>query len=113
MPSPLSADEPLDPEAARVLSKVRRLMAISAIFTGVGVAAVLGIVGYRVFKNEGAKPALTEAAATLPKGARVVSTAVADGRIVLTVDVGGQTELHLYDLQTLAPRGRLKIAVEP
>lgn len=88
-------------------------MAISALFTGLGIAAVLGIVGYRVFRNEGTPPALTEATAPLPKGARVVSTAVADGRIVLTVEIGGQTELHLYDLQTLVPRGRLKLAAEP
>ena len=111
---PSSPDEqPLDPEAARVLSRVRRLMAISVLFTGVAIAAVLVVVGYRVFRTGDVPSAAGEAALRLPAGARVVSTVVTADRIVVTVETGGQTEVHLFDLHTLAQRGRLRITVAP
>ena len=105
-------DAELDPAAARTMAKVRRLMAVSVVLTGVAIAAVLAIIGYRVFARE-ESAARFDASAALPKGAKVVATAVADGRIVLTVDVGGRTELHLFDLRTLKPRGRLELRLEP
>jgi collagenase-like PrtC family protease len=42
-----------DPEAARVIAKARRLMMIASLATLIAIAAVIGIIGYRVFKNEG------------------------------------------------------------
>jgi hypothetical protein len=51
--------------------------------------------------------------ALLPKSARIVATALADDRIVVTVDVGGATELHVFDVKTLRRVGRLKFAPEP
>ena len=87
-------------------------MAVSVAFTALAVAAVLGVIGYRVFKSEGSRPP-PELSVKLPAGARVVSTAVAADRIVVTLDVAGQTELHLFDIQTLQPRGRLKLNAEP
>lgn len=110
MASPI--DDDLDPEAARVLVRVRRLMAVSVAFTGLAVAAVLGVVGYRIFTSEGSMPAAASVV-TLPQGAKVVATAVTEERIVVTVEVGGQTELHLFDLATLAPRGRLRLTAAP
>ncbi|MCC7346582.1 MAG: hypothetical protein IT538_04215 [Variibacter sp.] len=108
-----STDEPLDPEAARVLSKVRRLMGISVVFTGVAIAAVLMVVGYRMMRTEGPRAPSVDAAAMLPAGARIVATTVGEGRLVLTVEAGGETELHLFDLQTLQPRGKLAIKRGP
>ena len=49
----------------------------------------------------------------LPKGARIVSTAVAGDRLVLTLDVGGTTEIRTFDAQTLKPAGRLQFTTEP
>jgi hypothetical protein len=54
-----------------------------------------------------------EVTATLPKGAKVVSTAVADDRIAVTVEVGGALEVRTFDLKTLRPTGRLRFATEP
>jgi len=85
-------------------------MAISGATTLIAIAAVLGVIGYRVFRAEGS---VAEATALLPKGARVVATAVAENRIVVTVDVGGAVELHAFDAKTLRRVGRLKFANEP
>jgi uncharacterized protein DUF6476 len=112
MSNPSADDEaPLDPAAARIVAKVRWLMLISAATTLVAIAAVIGVIGYRVFKAEGSVPA--EVTALLPKGARVIATAVAEDRIAVTVDVGGAIEIRTFDAKTLKPAGRLKFATEP
>lgn len=87
-------------------------MAISLALTGLAVAVVLTLAGLRIATRDDPRPP-ADANLALPQGARVVSTAVAGDRIVVTVDVAGRTELHLFDLHTLAPRGRLRIASEP
>ena len=46
-------EKPLDPEAARIVARVRRLMMIASMTTFVAVAVVLGVIGYRVFTDEG------------------------------------------------------------
>jgi hypothetical protein len=113
MSSSLSrSEEPPDPEAARLAAKVRLLMLISALTTVIAVGAVLVVIGYRVFRAEGSAEA-ADVVAALPAGARVVSTAVADGRIVVTVDIGGRTEIHIFELKTLRPMGRLKFTTAP
>jgi hypothetical protein len=113
MSHPLSdAGEPLDPAAAAAVAKIRRLMVISGLTTMLAIGTILGIIGYRVFQNEGsAAPA--EAAVLLPKGARVLSTAVSDGRLVVTIESDGTLEVRSFDLRTLAPVGRLRFENEP
>jgi hypothetical protein len=111
------AQKPLDPQADAAqadaaIARVKRLMAIATATTFVAVAAVLVVVGYRVFNLQGsaAPPAeLAQAVAPLPAGARIVSSAVGDGRVVLTVEVGGGLELRSYDLETLKPLGRRQL----
>jgi hypothetical protein len=113
MSDPLADDEkPLDPAAARIVAKVRWLMLISGATTLVAVAAVIGVIGYRVFKAEGSV-VQADVTALLPKGARIVSTAVAQDRIAVTVEVGGALEIRTFDLKTLKPTGRLRFATEP
>ena len=86
-------------------------MLICGATTLVAIAAVFGVIGYRVFKAEGSAP--TEVTALLPKGARVVATAIAEDRIMVTIDVGGTIEIRIFDAKTLKPAGRLKFATEP
>ena len=113
MSDPLAdVEKPLDPAAASIVAKVRWLMLISAGTTFVAVAAVLGVVGYRVFKSD-AGAAQTNVTALLPRGARIVSTAVAEERIAVTIDVGGAVELRTFDIKTLKQTGRLRFATEP
>jgi hypothetical protein len=111
--SKLSADDeaPLDPAAARIVAKVRWLMLIAGATTLLAIAAVIGVIGYRVFKAEGSAPA--DVTALLPKGARVISAAVAADRIAVTLDVGGAIEIRTFDAKTLKPTGRLRFATEP
>jgi hypothetical protein len=111
--SKLSADDeaPLDPAAARIVAKVRWLMLIAGATTLLAIAAVIGVIGYRVFKAEGS--AAADVTALLPKGARVVSAAVAEDRIAVTLDVGGAIEIRTFDAKTLKPTGRLRFATEP
>ncbi len=87
-------------------------MLISGIATVLGIAVVVTVIGYRVFRTEG-RPSLVEATTQLPKGARVVSTSVAGERIVVTVDIGGTLEVRTFDVRTLSPEGRLRFVAEP
>jgi hypothetical protein len=117
---PSGAAAPVDPaqqaanEAAnaRFLKRVRWMMMLSGFATALGIAVVLGVIGYRVFRSDGSA-APPDVTALLPKGARVVSTTVAGERIAVVVDVGGGVEVRTFDLKTLHPAGRLKFATEP
>ena len=105
-------EKPLDPEQQKIVARVRRLMLLSGFATMLGIAVVIGIIGYRVFRSDGSVgPA--EVTAMLPKGAKVVATAVADDRIAVTVETGGAIEVRTFDLRTLKPTGRLRFATEP
>jgi len=107
------AEKPIDPEAERAVAQVRKLMMIASATTFIAVAVVLGVIGYRVFHLEGRAPQLADVAATLPAGAKVLSTAVGDGRIVLTVEIAGAIEIRVFDAQTLKPTGRLLLKAAP
>jgi len=107
----LSEDEkPLDPEQAKIVAKVRWLMLISGFATVLGIAVVIGVIGLRLFRADGTTYDVT---ALIPKGARVVQTAVAGDYVVVTFDVGGGTEIRSFDAKTLRQVGRLRFAVEP
>ncbi|MBN8977678.1 MAG: hypothetical protein WBA37_16585 [Xanthobacteraceae bacterium] len=106
------APEPT-PEQAALFSRVRRMMLIAGLTTALAVAAVLVAIGYRLFRTEGRVAAATETTTMLPKGARIVSTATAGDHLVVTLDVGGATEILTFDARTLKPAGRLKFANEP
>jgi hypothetical protein len=113
MSDPQTDDEkPLDPAAARIVSRVRWMMAISAFTTFAAVIAVLAVVSYRLLRSDGSAAA-TDVTALLPKGARIVSTAVADDRIAVTVEVNGGIEIRTFDLRSLRQTGRLRFATEP
>lgn len=104
-------ERPLDPEAARVVAKVRQLMMIATMTTFVAVAAVIAVIGYRVFRGEErVQPAPAMSAVALPTGARVLSSAIGDGRLVLTVEINGAVELLSFDLATFKPVGRTRLA---
>jgi hypothetical protein len=115
MSDPLTDDDkPLDPAAASIVAKVRWLMLISGVTTLVAIAAVVSVIGYRVFKAEGSAGApAADVAAMLPKGARVVAIAAAQDRIVVTIELAGALEARIFDLKTLRPAGRLRFVTEP
>jgi len=113
-----------DADTARLVAKVRRLMLISMAVTIIAVGSVFGFIGYRFFKGEGSvaktadkvvpvTPSGNEMTISLPRGARVVQSAVAEDRLIITLDVGGRTEVRTFDLKTLAPAGRLTFSTTP
>ena len=84
-------------------------MMIASVTTFLAVAAVLGVIGYRIFHlGESAPPPPPQAVPALPAGAKVLSSAVGEGRIVLTVEVNGAIELYSFDLATLRPLGHAR-----
>jgi hypothetical protein len=105
------APEPT-PEQAALFARVRRLMLIAGLTTALALAAVLIAIGYKFFRS-GESTVVTDTTAVLPKGARIVSTAAAGDRLVVTLDIGGTTEIRTFDARTLKPAGKLKFANEP
>jgi len=99
-------------------------MLASNLFMVVAIGAVLTVVGYRLYRTEPAPP-LPPAAApapakipldmalTLPRGARIVQTAVAGDRLVITLEIDGATEIRTFDVKTLQPTGRMSFATVP
>jgi flagellar biogenesis protein FliO len=107
------APEPT-PEQAALFARVRRMMLIAGLTSALAVVVVLIAVGYRLYRGEGSTTAaVTDITATVPKGARIVSTGVAGDRLVVTLDIGGVTEIRTFDARTLKPAGKLKFVSEP
>lgn len=105
------ASEPT-PEQAALFARVRRLMLVASLTTGLAIAAVLVAIGYRLFRTDGSVNA-SEITAVLPKGAKIISTGVAGDRVVVTLDIGGTTEIRTFDAHTLKALGRLRFVNEP
>jgi hypothetical protein len=121
-----AAARPLDPDATRALGNIRRLMLASNLFMVVAIGAVLAVVGYRISRTEPAPPPPPPPVAapappkipldmtlTLPRGARILQTAVAGERLVITLQVEGMTEIRTFDIKTLQPTGRLSFGTVP
>ncbi|MBR0870293.1 hypothetical protein JQ633_07990 [Bradyrhizobium tropiciagri] len=101
------------PEQAALIARVRRMMLIAGLTSALAVAVVLIAVGYRLYRGEGSPVSVTDVTAALPKGARIVSTGVAAERLVVTLDIGGATEIRTFDAKTLKPVGKLTFVTEP
>jgi hypothetical protein len=109
--------QPAAPEltADHMVARVRLLMIISGLTTLIAIAAVVSVIGYRVFRAGGgaATAATTEGVIALPKGARVIASSLTDDRLAVTLEIGGATEIRTYDLKTLKETGRIRFAAEP
>jgi hypothetical protein len=99
--------------AARMIARARWLMIASGLTTLIALAAVIGVIGYRVFHAGGGAVAPLDTVVALPKGGRITSSTVTGDRIVMTLDIGGVTEIRTFDLKTLKETGRLRFAIEP
>ncbi|BBF92104.1 hypothetical protein [Blastochloris tepida] len=113
MTSTQDNEPPLTPEQERLVSRMRRLSQVSALVMVLGAASVFGVIGYRLFTGPKSTGGLADVTATLPRGAKIVSTAVAGERLVVTVEQNGSIEVHTFALDTLKPAGRLRFASEP
>lgn len=104
-----NANEPPDPKAADIIRRVRRLMMISAATTIFAVALVVVLVGFRVWRGADNAPP-PDVSAAIPSGARILSTAVAEDRILVTIEYGGAVEIRSFDARSLKPAGRLRLS---
>ncbi len=95
-----------------MLARARLMMIISALTTLIAIAAVVSVIGYRVF-NGGGGAIATDGIITLPKGARLITTVASGGRVAVLIDIGGVSELRTFDIKTLKQTGRLQFATEP
>jgi hypothetical protein len=113
-----------DADAAGVIARVRRLMLVSMAITVIAVGSVFGFIGYRMYKGDGttekkadklpdSSPISTDVTLSLPRGARVVQSAVANDRLVLTLEIDGKLEVRTFDVKTLQPAGRLNFSAAP
>lgn len=109
-----SAVPEIDPEAAAQLARrVRLMMVIAGLTTALAVAAVLITIGYKLYRGEGTSAPVADITATLPKGARITSTAVSGDRLVVTVETPAGLEVRTFDARSLKLTGRLRFATEP
>ncbi len=107
-----AAEAEANAAAARMIGRARWLMIVSGLTTLIALAAVIGVIGYRAF-HAGGSAAPFNTVVTLPKGARVISSTATGDRIVVTLDIGGATEVRTFDLKSLKETGRLRFAIEP
>ena len=102
-----------DQATAGLAARVRLMMVISGLTTLIAIAAVIGVIGYRIYHAGGSGGPVAEGIVTLPKTARVIAAAVAGDRVVVTLDIGGATEIRTFDVKTLKETGRIRFATEP
>jgi hypothetical protein len=101
------------PEQAALILRVRRMMLIAGLTTALAISAVLIAIGYRLFRDEGSAVVAPDLTEFLPKGARILTTAVTGDRLVVVLESGGTTEIRTFDVHTLKPAGRLNFVNEP
>src|SRR3974390_774240 len=108
------SDQPLNPEAAAAIAKVRRMMIVIITGTFLAIALILVLISYRLFHAGQRVPvSFADVTVLLPGGGKVVSTAVSNDPIVVTIEGGGFTELPLSDPNPLKPLGRLRLEPKP
>jgi hypothetical protein len=108
--SPGAADGP-ESAAAQLVGRARVMMIISGLTTALAVAAVVTVIGYRMYAGAGAVAG--DGIVTLPKGAHVISSAASAGRVAVLMEIDGASELRIFDIKTLKPTGRIRFANEP
>jgi hypothetical protein len=106
-----AAVQPAESEVAGLMARARTMMVISALTTVLAIAAVVTVIGYRVYGSGFGAP--SEEAFALPKGARIVSMASSAGRLAVLFEVDGASELRTFDIKTLKETGRLRFTPAP
>jgi Family of unknown function (DUF6476) len=98
-------------EAAHLVARARVMMVISALTTVLAIAAVVVVIGYRLY---GVHPnaTITDSLVLLPKGARVLSSTVTAGAVAVTFDLNGTQEVRIYDRRNMQQVGRLRFGTE-
>ena len=113
MPDKQSEKTDSGTDLSATVARVRWLMILSALTTAIAIAAVVGVIGYRLFSRGGSNTdTIVNGTVFLPKGAHVDSTTIAEGRILVTFDLNGATEVRMFDLKTLQLIGQLHFGTQ-
>jgi len=102
--------EGTESETAGLVARARTMMLISGLTTVLAIAAVVTVIGYRMYAGAANSP--VDDVMTLPKGARIVSMAGSGGRLAVMVDNNGVIEMHVFDLKTMKESGHLRFTNE-
>ena len=99
----------LSPEAQAAFRKARRSFAVSmgillAGFMAIGLALV-----YRLTRDAPLAEPVLAAELSLPAGAQVVSALLSEGSVNVTYTSNGETVLALFDPETGAAKGSVKL----
>ena len=125
VPAPAPDAEPApDAAASAVIARVRKLMLVSMGVTVIAVGSVFGFIGYRIVKGEGmvekkadklpeSSSIPTDVTLSLPRGAKVLQSAVTNDRLIMTLEIDGKVEVRTFDVKTLQPAGRLNFSATP
>jgi len=110
-------EQPLDPAAARIQQKLRRLILISGLTLGIGMIAVFSAILYRVVKSEpdgagAAKPVYASGELLVPKGSTVVSSSKDGDFLTVTIRTEAGSEVRVIDLRTRAVVSRIRFVPE-
>jgi hypothetical protein len=98
-------------EASHLVARARVMMVISVLTTLLAIAAVVVVIGYRVYGARGT-PTITDGIVMLPKGAHVISSTVTASAVAVTIDVAGAQEVRIYDRKNMQQIGRLRFGTE-
>lgn len=104
-----AAANPAESEAASLVARARTMMMISTLTMVLAIAAVVTVIGYRIY---GAGSAPVEDMVMLPKGAHIVSMVGSGGRVAVMIDNAGRDEMRVFDLKTMKETGRLRFGNE-
>src|SRR5262249_15739725 len=107
-----TAAEPAESEAAQLVQRARIMMLVSALTTALAIAAVVGVIGYRMFSTNTSAVAADDTI-PLPKGARLISTSASGGRLAVLIALDGVNAFRTFDIKTLKQTGRLRFIREP
>jgi hypothetical protein len=102
-----------DPRIAGIYRKMRMLVTVSMLVMGLGFAAVVGVIIYRLSVAAPAPTETTETSLALPEGSRILGIAADGGVLYVMAEYQGKTSVHMVDGRTLKRLGRLDATGSP
>ncbi len=87
--------------AARVIRRIRLMTSISLGTLAFGFLAIMGAIGYRIWKDGANPPAALE---LVHPGGRTVSALVSGSEMTLTLEQDGVTRVYLYELPAMTQK---------
>lgn len=95
---PIEDDKPLDPKVEAIRRRMVRLLMVSGGIMMIGLMTVLAAIVYKVNTSVSKSVVLDESTLTIPRNSEIISTAMGDGRVMLTLKgTDGSRELRIFD----------------